>query len=372
MSGKGALPCQVIKRMMSAGCIINAQEQNVSPASLDLTITGEVYRVEGIMLPGPHLENKGYGIRGMFDLIGAERHKGFFSYGETYLAHLNERFDLPDSVYGYANPKSTTGRNDVHVRVIADNVPRFDALTPAGIKTDAWAVVIPKSYPVKIKEGMALSQVRLFNNDTRFNETELEIEMRSQPLIYTPEGLPIGYRDLKVSDKDGSIILTLDLQSRPAGFRTYGMKKVLDMSAPKGSIDPRQFFEPVIPREDGTLLLRKGEFYILSTREYVCVPSHLSCEMVPMDERSGEFRSHYAGYIDPGWGCGSDGLQKGRPLTLELRPYDDLFVYNGHPIAKIRFERMVEIPETVYDQKVTSNYSGQDRAWLSKQFAPWR
>lgn len=372
MSARGALPCQMIKRMMEAGFILDAKEENVSPASLDLTVSNEIYRVEGIMLPSPQLEDRGYGIRGMLDRIGAERHNGCLAVGETYIVRLNEHFRLPDTVYGYANPKSSTGRNDVHVRILSDNVPRFDALTPAGIRAEVWAVIIPKSYPVKIYEGLALSQMRFFNSDTRFHETELEIEMGLQPLVYTPEGMPIGYRDLKVSDKDGSIILSLDLQSSPIGFRTYGMKKVMDLASLKGSVDPHHFFEPIVPREDGMLLLRKGEFYILSTLEYVCVPPHLSCEMVPMDERNGEFRSHYAGFIDPGWGCGHDGLLKGRPLTLELRPYDDLFVYNGHPIAKIRFERMVEIPETVYDQKGTSNYSGQDRAWLSKQFGPWR
>jgi dCTP deaminase len=113
--------------------------------------------------------------------------------------------------------------------------------------------------------------------------------------------------------------------------------------------------------------LKKGAFYILSTNEAVRVPPELACEMVPMDERSGEFRSHYAGFIDPGWGWGEKGEGKGRPLTLEVRPFEDLIVRHGQPIAKIKFERVNEVPVAAYDS-MGSNYIKQSGPKLAKHF----
>ena len=125
-------------------------------------------------------------------------------------------------------------------------------------------------------------------------------------------------------------------------------------------------FEPV-KIEDGALRLKRDKFYILSGAERVRIPPTLASEMVPMDERSGDFRSHYAGFLDPGWGWGQDGEGKGRPFTLEVRPFEDLVVRPGQPIAKIRFERMSEEPHFHYDTKA-SNYLTQMGPKLGKQF----
>ena len=179
---------------------------------------------------------------------------------------------------------------------------------------------------------------------------------------------PYEYADFFIKDNDGSVIQTLDLAGKEGDVVGYvGIKsdKVLDL----GKInfyDFKDFFEP-IKKQGDFIYLKKDEFYILSTREAVRVPPELACEMVSMDDRSGEFRSHYAGFIDPGWGWGKTGEEQGRPLTLEVRPFEDIIVRDNQPIAKIKFERMSAVPEIVYDG-IPSNYSKQSGPKLGKNF----
>lgn len=376
MANRGALAYQQITKMLLSGNVPGANSKNINPASLDLTISDEAYWVEGITLPAPHLPKTPQTIRELLPTMGARKHNcsGLYLVDEIYLVRLNEKVDLISQVYGYVNPKSSTGRNDVHVRILADHVPRYDALAPAGLSGEVWAAISPKSFPVIIPINSALSQARFFTGDTRFDELELELELSrlsklGQSLIYDQNGDPVNYPDIKVSDHDGSIILTLDLSSEVVGYRAIQTKRPFDFGSALKSVSRAEFFEPVEKRSDGSMVLAKGGFYILLTAEYVSVPEHLSCEMVPMDERNGEFRSHYAGYIDPGWGWKPDNSVKGQPLVLEVRPFENLVVRDRAPFAKIRFERMVECPEVVYGgSNSTANYASQCRPRLSKHY----
>jgi len=364
MKKLGALPYQTILSLISSGFIKNATEKNVAPASLDLTITPEIYRTERIFQPRP-----GEKISELIKTIETSPYdlKYPLEKGLTYLAKIEETLDLPDSVYGYCNPKSSTGRNDIHTRILADGVPRYDAITPAGFKGNLWIIISPKSYPIKISAGETLSQARFFNQNTRFDELEMQIELKEFKLIWNSLGDKYyRYDELKIKDNDGSVILTLDLTQDIIGYKCYGSNRILDLSK-INYYPPERFFEP-IKKQDDCVYLRKGDFYILSTKEAVRVPPHLACEMSPMDERSGEFRSHYAGFIDPGWGWGSEGEGKGRQITLELRPFEDIVVRDNQPIGKIKFERMAEIPDVIYDKKITSNYTKQTGPKLSKHF----
>jgi len=367
----GALPIQDIFQMMEAGMIKNAQKENVNPASLDLSISDEFYRIEGIFQPraGESVDDLLHTVRFLPHNLRSPLERGF-----TYIARLKEKFDLPKNVYGYCNPKSSTGRNDIHVRVIANAVPRYDAVTPKGYNGDLWLAIIPRSFSVLLNEGDTLSQVRFFNQDTRFDELGLEIGMERLGLLWDKKGNLIHYEDLKVSDKDGAPILSIDLEGWRVpgetgdivGWECRGLNKIFEFS--KRDYVPREFFEPLRKREDGYIHLKQGGFYILSTAECVRVHPELACEMASMDERSGEFRSHYAGFIDPGWGYGANGEGKGRPLTLEVRPFEDLIIRDRQPIAKIKFEHMREIPEVLYDAKGTSHYVTQVGPLLSKHF----
>ncbi len=358
----GALPSQMLRAMMGGGFINNAVPDGVNPGSFDLTLSGELYRVEGVFLPEPEETVR--------ELLGKIIHTPH-DYAKplerdmTYLARLNETFALPAEVYGYCNPKSSTGRNDVHVRVLTDGVSRYDVL-PAGYHGETWLVINPKSFPIAVAPGERLVQIRFFNGDTRFNELELEMTMRKEPLLFDVNGASIEYDKLRIKDGDGSIILRLDMEIDPVGYSCFGSDRVLNF-AKRDFYAPHDFFEEV-KKERGYLRLKKGGFYILSSREAVRIPPYLACEMRPMDERSGEFRSHYAGFIDPGWGYGKEGEGKGRRLTLEVRPFEDMIVRPGQVIAKIRFERVMDIPDVLYDAVETSNYIMQSKAKLSKHF----
>ncbi|OHA83497.1 MAG: hypothetical protein A2937_00100 [Candidatus Yonathbacteria bacterium RIFCSPLOWO2_01_FULL_47_33b] len=360
----GALPDSLLQDLVDAGFIKGASSRNIGPASLDLCISDEVYRVNGMFQP-----RIGETIRSLIERLDARQHVvgAPFEREVVYLARLNESLTLPQGVYGYCNPKSSTGRHDVHVRVLADGVPRYDAVTPTGFLGELWAVIISRSYPVIIPTGEPLSQLRLFNANTRLSEEEIEIAFSRWKLLHTLSGEELSYGDVQIRDDDGSIILTLDLDSAVAGYEYTGRQRILDFSQGKKAYDAEDFFEPINVCGE-RIYLRRGGFYILSTAEAVRVPPCLACEMVPMDERSGEFRSHYAGFIDPGWGYGKDGEGKGRPLTLEVRPFEDLVIFKNHPIAKIKFEQMTKPPILHYDEKAECNYGNQSGPKLAKHF----
>lgn len=364
ISRYGALPDRTLLEMIDSGFIKGASLDNVNPASLDLSLSDEVYEVEAIFQPLP-----GETIKELLSHLKYQKHDLVkpLEKDKVYLARLNESVNLPHNVYGYCNPKSTTGRNDTHVRVIADGVSRYDTVpTGAGKTLDLWIIINPKSYAIVLSAGQPLSQLRLFNRDTRFTETDLEIFLGREALAYDRSGKALSYQDLKITDHDGSIILTLDLDSQVVGYECLAD---ISTSVDFTKINHHQaedFFKALPGGQNDLISLKKDRFYLLSTAEAVCVPETLACEMVPMDERSGEFRSHYAGFIDPGWGMAGRG--KGRPLTLEVRPFEDMVIRRGQPIAKIKFERVAGLPDRHYDAVETSNYVKQAMVGLPKQF----
>jgi len=358
----GALPYQTIIKLIEAGCIFGADEKNVKPSSLDLSISSEIYEVEGIFQP-----RKNETVR---QVLGQIKKKKYFlskplEREKMYIIRLNETLELPESIYGFCNPKSTSGRVDVHVRLMADGMSRYDSIKH-GWKGELWISVIAKSFPVLLYENISLNQLRFFNRDTRLNDFELELAMKQHKLLWRhSNNTPYKYQEIAIRDNDSSVILTLDLESEILGYVGVSSKFPLDLKH-ISFYDSKKFFKPV-KKQGEFLYLKKGAFYILSTHEAVRVPPDLACEMVPMDERSGEFRSHYAGFIDPGWGYGAHGEGKGRPLTLEVRPFEDIIVRQGQPIAKVRFERLTETPETIYDG-LQSNYIKQSGPKLAKHF----
>lgn len=359
----GALPAQQLQVLMDKGFIKGAHASHVSPASLDLTLSSEVYEIEGLLLP-----KGGETIKSLLPLMDARPSdfKNPCQAKKLYLARLNESLELPSSIYGYCNPKSSTGRLDVHVRVLADGVPRFDSITPKGFSGELWVAIIPQSFSVQLHVGIPLTQLRLFTADTRFSELDLEIAMKDGLVFGRETGEKLSYSELVTNDQDGAVVLTALVEEGLCGYECVATPdQVIDV-AKISSYEASEFFKPLCI-ERGALRLKRDRFYILSGAEAVRIPPDLASEMVPMDERSGDFRSHYAGFLDPGWGYGKSGEGKGRPFTLEVRPFEDLVVRPGQPIAKIRFERMAAVPDFHYDTK-QSNYLVQFGPKLGKQF----
>ena len=356
----GALPLQAIRELILQKHILGADDKHAQPASLDLTLSDEVYRVDGLFLP-----KTGERVRDAILKVNpiAFAENSIFEVGVPYLARLNEKLKLPADVYAYSNPKSSTGRNDVKVSLIVDGISRFDSAGARGYSGELWAFIEPKSFRIKLPKNEALLQLRFFNDDTRVKEEELRNIYEKDALLFRKNGDMLAFDELKISDRDGGLILTVDFGEEIIGWRAKNGAAILDF-AKRAYYNATDFFEPVSRPVRDFLFLQKGNFYIFYTREYVRVPANLACEMAPVDIKNGEFRSHYAGFIDPGWG-GKTGL----PLVLEVRPFDDnILVSHGQPICKLVFERMAETPDRLYGEGSGSHYTLQRGPVLSKHF----
>ncbi len=356
--GRGVLPRQLLRELMASGYIADVDESFLNPASIDLPLSDEAYRLNSIFLPG-----KGEHVRTLYHEVGGWKHDLSIplEVGTPYLIRIAGQWQLPQQVYGYANPKSSTGRLNLFSRLIADGVEMYDTL-PRGWDGEAWLLVRPDSFPVKLSPGYAISQVRLFDGKSFLDSLRMEIAIKNHGLIFSQKGIPFEYEELRAWQD--ALILTLAVGEN-FGWECRGTNQPLDFSKVKGHKKPH-FFERITPT-DGAFKLRKGGFYILSTKERVMVPPYLSAELRAIDPRLGEFRSHAAGYIDPGWGYGTNGEVRGRPITLEVIPHEDMFVRDGQAIARVRYEHMKEAPEVSYDE-APSNYKNQEGPQLSKHF----
>ena len=359
---KGALSAEQIREYIDKGFLSSIEVENINPASFDISASTERYRIDSIFLP-----KYGQSIKEIINKLNPIQQDvdQVMERDVIYVIKIKEKTNLLENIYGYCNPKSSSGRHDLHVRIVADGVARYDTI-PHGYNGELWAIVVARSYPVLIPKDFRISQIRLFNGDTRFNEMMLLDQMHKDSLVYHSDTRVYSYDSLRMKDGDGSILLTLDLSTDIVGYEARGTNKVLDLGAVNGSIDSTEFFTP-IKNNGESILLKKGAFYILSTKEYLRVPPYLASEMVDMDSRTGEFRSHYAGFFDPGWGVDMDGNGKGRPMTLEVRPFEDVMICHQQPIGKVKFEKMSQIPERHYDM-MNSNYLYQSGPKLAKQF----
>lgn len=328
----------------------------VNSASIDLPLSSEAYRLEGSFLPG-----KGEHVRTWIKRVGGTVHNlaSPLERGIAYLIRVQGSWSLPSTVYGYANPKSSTGRLNVLSRLLADNVDKFDALTEGWDNGELWVLVRADSFPIIVHEGLALSQLRLFTGKAFLSPYDMEVASKKHGLLFKPDKKKIPFRDI---DLWGDAAVVTIAVGKNFGWHCPGTGKPLDLRA-KGLW--KDYFEP-IDVEGDKFLLRKGGFYIASTLERVMVAPHLSAELRAIDYRFGEVQVHRAGYIDSGWGFGENGSVRGRPITLEVTPHEEIFVRNGQAIARLRYEHMVSAPIIPYD-KAKSHYTEQDvGAMLSK------
>lgn len=359
MSRTGVLPKQMLRELCAAGYVQGIDERYLNPASIDLPLADEAYRLESIFLP---LE--GETVRELLPLVGATPHNfaNPLEVGVPYLIRIDGKWKLPSTVYGYANPKSSTGRNGFFCRIVADKVSMYEALVGPGWSGEVWVLVRADYFPILVTPGLALSQMRLFDGKSFLDDLHTELAIDETGLLFDPSGKKLSLSESR--RHADSFLLTLHV-GEMTGWECHGTRKILDLSK-VGYYRPEDFFTK-IRVEDGRYSLRKSGFYILTTREPVMVPPHLSAELRAIDPRLGEFRSHAAGYIDPGWGYGKAGEEGGRPITLEVIPQEDMLVRDGQTIARIRYEYMKEVPEVAYDA-ATSNYTDQRTARLSKHF----
>lgn len=362
MRNAGALADFQIREEMKAGAIIGALDGNVQPASLDLQLSDEVYR-----LPWGFQVDAGCTVRSTLEALRAERCdiRSIFDPGPIYIIRLKEYLELSDEIYGYANPKSTTGRLDLHVRVLTDYAQEFDHVA-RGYKGPLWLMVRTQSFPMRLYPGNTLVQIRFMTENTKLSSSEIVSLHRHMPLVWRG-GKKVAVEDLRLSE-DGSIYLSVDLESRIVGWQALNSNPIVDFSK-VGEHKPEDFFRPIFRSERG-LVLEKGRFYILGTQEGLRIPLTHACEMRPVDERVGDHRTHYAGFFDPGFGEFESGRKFGTQGVLEVRPTEHFLVRPNQRFVRVRFERMLSIPERSYVQ--TGTYADQtNKKWgprLAKHF----
>ena len=346
-------------------------DEQIQPASMDLRLGAKAYRLVSSFLPEFHsvIEKlhtpDAYGS----DLVMYETdisNGGILEKGHVYLIPIMEELDLPKNVHGRANPKSTTGRLDVFARILTDRNPRFDDIA-AGYKGQLFVEVMPRSFTINVKQGLSLVQLRLMQGDCTLTDAGLKALNKSSRLLYNGDN-HLGADDVRISKGlFMSVDLSGDNNSGIIGYRSKKNSHVVDLTK-KNHYRIGDFWDPLPKNSKGTLILEPEEFYILSSKEKIRVPPTYAAEMVAYEAGSGELRTHYAGFFDPGFGYGMKGEVNGTKAVLEVRAHDVPFmIADGQSFCKIFYENMSEMPEKVYGPKIGSSYQYQSIT-LSKQF----
>jgi len=356
----GILPASHLRGMIHRGRIqaLNPiDDAQIQPASLDLRLGSVAWRIRASFLPGPEATVKQRVEQLALHQIDLSK-GAVFEAGCVYLVPLQETVSLGYRESGTANPKSSTGRLDVFTRLITDRAREFDRVEPS-YEGPLYAEVSPRSFSILVREGSRLNQLRLRRGSPPFSDTELRRLQQEQ-------GIVAGEADIS----DG-IALTVDLKGTGKkheliGYRAKRHAGLIDVDKP-GTHDVGDFWEPIHSRSDATMVLDPNEFYILASREAVSIPPEYAAEMVPYNPLVGEFRVHYAGFFDPGFGYSGAG-GAGSRAVLEVRSHEVPFILqHGQTIGRLVFERLTEPPERVYGQGIASNYQGQGLK-LSKHF----
>ncbi len=367
---EGVLPSQHLAAAIEAGVIsaggFTVPRENIQPASLDLRLGEVAYRIRCSFLPGRHsVEHrvKDYVI----DELDLHREGAVLETNRPYLIPLKERLALPTNVRGKANPKSSTGRLDVFTRIITDGSDRFDEIAE-GYSGNLYLEVVPLSFAIRVREDLSLNQLRLSVGRPELSDEELRDLHVRQPLLFR-HGEPVAEHELAVDD---GLFLSLDLRgdrSGRVGYRARDNAPLLDMTR-VGGLDPDAYWEHVKGEEGDRVVLTPQRFYLLMSDESVTIPPDLAAEMMAYDPTSGELRTHYAGFFDPGFGYDEAGLFRGSRAALEVRAHDVPFmIEHGQRVCKLTFERMLEEPATLYGRGIGSSYQQQEET-LGKHFLP--
>ena len=357
VSGMGVLPSQALKRLIADGAI-GAEPaviaEQIQPASLDLRLGRVAYRVRASFLAGAG--------RTVADRIAEfEMHRvdltegAVLEKGCVYVVPLMEHLALPAGIQAVANAKSSTGRLDLLTRTITDGGTEFDRIPP-GYNGPLYAEICPRSFSVLVRPGMRLNQIRFRQGQAVVSDADLAA-------LDAKVGLVSG--TAMISEGLG---FSVDLQPASGtllGYRAKPHTGVIDLDR-IGFYDPAEFWEEVRSSE-GCIILDPGAFYILVSREAVTIPPDHAAEMAPYLAMVGEFRVHYAGFFDPGFGYAAAGGAGSRGV-LEVRCHEAPFVLeHGQVVGRLVYERMAAVPETLYGAGIASNYQGQGLK-LSKHF----
>jgi len=365
---KGVLPSQQLRDAVSREWMIAGDwripRESIQPASVDLRLGDHAWALRCSFLPDSDstVEEK---IKDLaFERIDL-RDGATLERDRPYLVQLIEELRLPQEIRAKANPKSSTGRLDVFTRVLTDRNHRFDEIA-AGYHGALYLEIVPRTFAIRVKTGLALNQVRLMRGDARLSDEQLVALHREFPLLYR-DSRALGDTELSVSD---GLFLSLDVSGSEDSIVGYRAKKnslPIDLTR-VGALKWQDYWEPVHPEKGERIVLEPEVFYLLLSAEGVSVPPSYAAEMLAYDPTAGELRTHYAGFFDPGFGYSQKRKVHGSRAALEVRARDVSFmVEHRQPVCKLAFERMAQDPDVLYGEDVGSNYQGQ-QTMLSKHF----
>ncbi|MHA1524494.1 MAG: 2'-deoxycytidine 5'-triphosphate deaminase [Alphaproteobacteria bacterium] len=356
----GILPFREIAQLIEAGEITAMspiEGAQIQPASLDLRVGNTAHRVRASFLPGSD-RSVGQVLRD-YTVHQIDLHDGaVLETGCVYIVELQEHLALPGDISAMANPKSSTGRLDIFTRVISNQARKFDTLE-AGYHGPLYLEVCPRTFPILLRTGSKLSQIRFRRGAARHSDEELWELHRTHGLVSPGEP--------KI---DNGLALSVDLSGfgadRLVGYRAKRHSGAIDIDVPNACV-VGDFWEKLMVQSHGGLILDPFEFYVLASREAVQVPPTHAAEMVPIDPLMGEFRVHYAGFFDPGFGHAPAG-GSGSRAVLEVRAHEVPFIIeDGQFVGRLIYEKLTEQPDKLYGTDVGSNYQAQGLK-LSKHF----
>ena len=320
-----------IKSLIDEKCIFSNKSINthqLQPASLDLTLSNTCYRIKASFIPNNRPISK---IISELMLAKIDLSKEFLLERNCiYLCEINEKLKLPKEIKGKANPKSTTGRLDIFTRIITEHGSEYDFID-YNYKGKLYLEIIPQSFSIKIKNNISLNQIRFYKGP-KGESTQRE-------------------QKISVNIKKGTV----------SAYKAKKITSAIDMSK-INYYEKDMYWEKIIPKED-YFIIEKDEFYILRSKERIIIPNDSAAELEPFNDSFGNFRVHYAGFFDPGF-----GNDNGLPAVLELRAYDTPFIIrDGQLVGQLNYYKIEEIKNNFYGRGIKSNYHNQSLK-LAKQF----
>lgn len=380
----GILPAQSIRtlinnRVISAPDSQPITDNQIQPASVDLRLGPQAFHVRASFLPGKSstvLSKIHDGL--LIDTVDL-RQQTLLTPNSVYIIKLVESLNLPPDISGIANPKSTTGRLDIFTRLIAEHGDEFERIT-RGYSGDLYVEVVTRSFPVYVKEGLKLNQLRFVRGRAEARGDSVLQKLAKDDLLVKFDDLPTRSEDednlvKEINRLAGAInrglSITVDLQgSERSDVVAYKAKKYaqpIDLSKIR-HYEMADFWEFIRKPKSRRLILEPNEFYLLASKEKVRVPPDHAAEMVAYDPTMGEFHVHYAGFFDPGFGYGAEGEVLGTKAVLEVRAHDmPILLEDGQLVGKLLYYRMAGTPQVVYGQDIGSSYQKQELT-PSKQF----
>lgn len=363
---RGILPLQIIRKLIESGSIHSSEKidgAQIQPASIDLRLGRVAYRVAASFLPGSSSRVEAR-IK-QFNMAEVDLTKlAIFERGCVYIVPILEELALPKNVAAKANPKSTTGRLDIFTRLIIDYGTEFERV-PHGYAGKLYAEIVPRTFSVGVRAGMKLNQLRFIRGKERDSDAMLADLDKQEGLVYKD-----GEDTAAQAHIRQGLRITVDLAGEGAdsvvAYKARKNAPVIHLDR-IGYYDPDDFWEPIRSRADKGLILDQDDFYLLASKEKIRVPPTVAAEMVPFDASVGEFRIHYAGFFDPGFGYGTSDIL-GTKAVLEVRAHEvPILMEHEQMVGRLIYSQLVAEPEMVYGAAMGSSYQQQGLA-LSKQF----